>query len=45
MMKKGDAKLRQQLTAFLMRRGYTWDIVEGTVKDALKGETDEGEDF
>jgi regulatory protein len=45
MMKKGDAKLRHQLTAFLMRRGYTWDIVEGTVKKALKGKGDEGEDF
>ena len=43
--KKGDAKLRQQLTAFLMRRGYTWDIVQGAVKRALKGKGDEGEDF
>ena len=44
-MNRGDAKLRQQLTAFLMRRGYTWDIVEWTVKKALKGNTDEGKDL
>jgi regulatory protein len=40
-----DAKLRAQLIAFLMRRGYTWDIVEGAVKAALKGNRDDGEDF
>jgi regulatory protein len=40
-----NAKLRQQLTAFLLRRGYTWDIVEGALKEALKGKGDEGEDL
>jgi regulatory protein len=45
LMKKDGAKLRHQLTAFLMRRGYTWDIVEGTVKKSLKGNQDEGEDL
>ena len=44
-MKNDGAKLRHQLTAFLMRRGYAWDIVEGTVKKALKGNTDAGEDL
>jgi regulatory protein len=44
-MKNDGAKLRHQLTAFLMRRGYTWDIVEGTVKKALKGNRDAGEDL
>ena len=42
---KGDAKIRQQLTAFLLRRGYTWDIVEGAVKKAMKGARGEGEDL
>jgi regulatory protein len=42
---KGDAKIRQQLTAFLMRRGYTWDIVEGAVKKAMKGARGDGEDL
>ena len=45
LMKKGDARLRHQLTAFLMRRGYAWDVVQGAVKEALKGKGDEGEDF
>jgi regulatory protein len=42
---EGDAKLRQQLTAFLIRRGYTWDIVDQAVKRALKGDRGEGEDL
>jgi regulatory protein len=42
---KGDAKLRGQLTAFLIRRGYTWDIVEQAVKKALKGDRGEGEEL
>jgi regulatory protein len=40
---KGEARLRQQLTAYLIRRGYTWDIVQQAVKRAMKGESGEGE--
>lgn len=36
-------KLRGQLTAYLIRRGYTWDIVDQAVKRAMKGDRIEGE--
>ena len=42
---KGDAKLRQRLTAYLLRRGYTWDVVEQAVRRALKGDRLEGENL
>ena len=44
-VKKREAKLRGQLTAFLIRRGYTWDIVEQAVKKAMKGVAGEGEEL
>jgi regulatory protein len=40
-----DARLRQQLTGYLLRRGYIWAIVERAVKIALKGDPGEGEDI
>jgi regulatory protein len=43
--RKGDLKLRQQLTAYLIRRGYTWDIVREAVNHALKGIPGGGEDL
>lgn len=42
---KPGANLRQQLTAYLIRRGYTWDTVQKAVKGALKGDGREGEDL
>ncbi len=42
---KGKAKLRQQLTGYLLRRGYTWDIVAQSVKKAMKGDEGEGEEL
>jgi regulatory protein len=43
--RKEEGKLRQQLTAYLLRRGYTWDAVQQAVRSALKGERREGEDL
>ncbi|HMK38596.1 MAG TPA: RecX family transcriptional regulator [Bacteroidota bacterium] len=43
--RRGDPKIRGQLTAYLLRRGYTWDIVRQAVKRALQGEQSEGEDL
>lgn len=42
---KPDPRLREQLTGYLLRRGYTWAIVERAVKSALKGDRREGEDL
>ncbi|HUI09162.1 MAG TPA: RecX family transcriptional regulator [Bacteroidota bacterium] len=33
-----DPRLRQQVAAFLMRRGYAWDVVEEALRRAMKGE-------
>jgi regulatory protein len=44
-LRKGEVKLRQQLTAYLIRRGYTWDVVREAVKHALKGNPGEGDDL
>ncbi len=43
--RREEGKLRQQLTAYLLRRGYTWDVVQQVVRTALKGERSEGEDL
>lgn len=41
--------LRRQVTAYLLRRGYAWDVVTRAVRDALKEEStddrSEGEDL
>jgi regulatory protein len=38
-------KLRQRLSAFLLRRGFPWDVVAPAVKKMMtEGEPDEGED-
>ena len=46
---KPGPSLRRQLTAYLIRRGYAWDVVARAAKDALKEvsmeDTREGEDF
>jgi len=38
-----DARLREQLVQFLMRRGYTWEVVEEAVRSVLKGTSGDGE--
>ena len=43
--RKEEGKLRQQLTAYLLRRGYPWDVVQQAVRSTLHGERGEGEDF
>jgi regulatory protein len=40
-----DARLKAQLTSYLARRGYAWDIVRGAVKRALKDDRLEEEDL
>lgn len=40
-----ESRLRQQLIQFLMRRGYTWDIVQEASRRAMKGDAGEGEEF
>jgi regulatory protein len=39
--KADPVKLRQRLTAFLIRRGFTWDVVRTAVKNTLKGGDDD----
>jgi regulatory protein len=43
--RKEEGKLRQQLTAYLLRRGYPWDVVQQAVRSAMKGDRREGEDL
>jgi len=38
-----DARVRQLLVQFLMRRGYTWDIAREATRRAMKGNAGEGE--
>ena len=38
---ENPSRLRVRLTAFLLRRGYTWDIVEHAVKKSMLGGGDE----
>ena len=43
--RREEGKLRQQVTAYLLRRGYSWDVVRQAVRTVLKGEPIEGEDL
>ncbi len=36
-------ELKQRLTAYLLRRGYPWDIVRDAVRSTLRGEADAGD--